>query len=290
MNSRQQIGSGDTQSNKHTNMQSDNFQQIVRDFYRKQGRHELLWRQAEREGSFDPYKILVSEIMLQQTQVGRVMPKYREFLTEFPDLKRLAAAPFGEVLAAWNGLGYNRRAKFLWQAAQVIVRDFGGKFPREVIELQKLPGVGANTAGAVAAYAFNQPVAFVETNIRTVFIHHFFRDEQDIPDKLILDLVEQTLDRDQPRIWFWSLMDYGSYLKQTIGNLNRASKGYAKQSKFEGSKRQLRGQIIRSLLERPLDKGELNARITDERLASVLEDLVRENLLAEADGVYALYS
>src|SRR6185437_9030478 len=149
-------------------------------YYEAHGRHDLPWRLPAPDGSFDPYKILVSEVMLQQTQVGRVLPKYQQFLSRFPDVKSLATAPLGDVLKMWNGLGYNRRAKFLWLAAQKIVDGFGGVFPSDVQQLELLPGVGANTAGAIRVYAFNKPAIFIETNIRTVYIHHFFDGQKDI--------------------------------------------------------------------------------------------------------------
>lgn len=259
------------------------FRQTVWDFYREHGRHDLPWRVAESDGSFDPYKILVSEIMLQQTQVPRVIPKYQEFLAKFPNVQILAAANLGEVLAVWNGLGYNRRAKFLWQAAQKIEQSFSGTFPRTVPELQKLPGVGPNTAGAIIVYSFNQPEIFVETNIRTVFIHHFFQGQTQVSDKDILLLVAKTLPDEErkERRWFWALMDYGNYLKQTVGNVNQASKSYAKQSKFAGSRRQLRGAIIRVLLEKPRRQDELMTMLPDERLATVLAELTREGLIRQ---------
>jgi A/G-specific adenine glycosylase len=257
------------------------FRQTVREFYRQHARHDLPWRLSELDGSFDPYKILVSEVMLQQTQVSRVVPKYASFLKTFPTIQALTAAPLGDVLAAWNGLGYNRRASFLWRAAQMIVDDWSGSFPTSVQELQKLPGVGANTAGAVAAYSFNLPEVFIETNIRTVFIHHFFKDQVDIPDAEIRQLVTETIDKQNPREWYWALMDYGAFLKQTVGNLNRSSKSYAKQSKFVGSARQLRGAVIRELLDEPRTKAELAAALPDERLETVLANLSREGLIRQ---------
>ena len=258
------------------------FQASVWDYYHNHARHDLPWRVSEADGSFDPYKILVSEIMLQQTQVARVIPKYHEFLARFPSLAALAEAELGDVLRVWNGLGYNRRAKFLHQAAQQIMANPDGEFPRSSIELTKLPGVGVSTAGAVLAYTFNQPAVFLETNIRTVYIYHFFRDQTGIPDKEILEVVSQTLDGEHPREWYWALMDYGSHLKQAEGNLSRHGTSYAKQSKFAGSKRQIRGQVIRVLGVKPLTFDTLAVEIPDPRLQAVVDDLLQEGLITQS--------
>jgi len=253
--------------------------------YRLHGRPELPWRVAEAGGGFDPYKIMVSEFMLQQTQVGRVIPKYRAFLEKFPTAEILAAASLGDVLRAWQGLGYNRRAKFLWQAAQHIVAL--GYFPDNVAELTKLSGIGPNTAGAIVAYAFNKPAVFIETNIRTVYLSHFFAHKSGIADKAIIEYVEATLDKSSPRKFYWALMDYGTHLKIT-GNLNMASKHYVKQSKFEGSRRQIRGQVIRTLADGQATSQELARQIADERLATVLTELVAEQLIAKAGQYFKL--
>ena len=150
-------------------MQKAEFKKIILDYYKKHGRHDLPWRKTH-----DPYKILVSEIMLQQTQVGRVMAKYKEFIREFPDFKKLAQAPTAKVLKAWSGLGYNRRALYLKRTAERVTNEFQGKLPKDQSMLVDLPGIGPNTAGAICAYSFNMPVVFIETNIRRVFIHFFF--------------------------------------------------------------------------------------------------------------------
>lgn len=264
------------------------FNEMLWEFYAAHGRHNLPWRRAEPDGSFDPYKILVSELMLQQTQVARVIPKFNEFLMKFPDFAALATAPLAEVLKTWTGLGYNRRAKFLWQSAQLVQADFGGLCPRGLESLVKLPGVGKNTAGAIMAYAFNEPVVFLETNVRTVYIHHFFQDQVDVPDGAIRDSVQATLDQEQPREFYWALMDYGSYLKQTVGNLSCYSKGYAKQSKFDGSRRQVRGQVLRLLAVGPATGQALAASIPDDRLPAVLQDLLNEELVQHKNGVWSL--
>jgi A/G-specific adenine glycosylase len=260
------------------------FQETVWDYYREHGR-DLAWRHAEADGSYDPYKIMVSEIMLQQTQAARVVPKYQEFINLFPTVQALANAPLADVLKAWSGLGYNRRAKFLWQAAEQIK----GSFPNTVEELVALPGVGVNTAGAILAYGFNKPVVFIETNIRTVYIHHFFADRLDVHDKEIVPIVEATLDKEYPREWYWALMDYGVYIKVTVGNTSRNSKHYAKQSTFVGSKRQIRGRVIKLLTEGPQPADNLKQYIVDERLDEVLSDLVKEQLVRQDSSLYRLW-
>ncbi|MCA9362373.1 A/G-specific adenine glycosylase [Candidatus Kaiserbacteria bacterium] len=221
------------------------FVALVWRYYEAHGRHELPWRKTA-----DPYHILVSELMLQQTQVDRALSKYRVFMRKFPTARRLAAAPLGEVVRAWQGLGYNRRAKFLHEAAKVIVAEQKGKWPTEETGLRRLPGIGPYTAAAVMAFAYNSPVVLIETNVRQVFLHHFFKNDTDVSDTDILKLVAKTLPTDNPREWYWALMDYGAYLKREYGNVNHRSKHYAKQSKFQGSDRQIRGAILRVLSTR----------------------------------------
>ena len=262
------------------------FLEMLWSHYALSGRGDLPWRQAGQDGSFNPYRIMVSELMLQQTQVPRVIPKYQAFLERFPTVESLAAAELGDVLRAWQGLGYNRRAKFLWQAAQAVHEL--GAFPTTAAELVKLPGIGAGTAGAILAYAFNQPVAYIETNVRTVYIHHFFADQESVHDKEILQLVEQTVDPENPREFYWALMDYGSYVKATVGNLNKASKHYAKQSKFHGSKRQVRGQVLRAVGDGGLPLEALQVAVPDERLPAVLADLLGEGMIRLQRGTYLL--
>lgn len=223
--------------------------------------------------------------MLQQTQVVRVIPKYETFLARFPSAGALAAATFGEVLVQWQGLGYNRRAKFLWQAAKLISER--GDFPTSLTELLRLPGVGANTAGAIQAYVFNQPVVFIETNIRTVYIHHFLQHAEAIPDSAIRHLLEQTLDTDQPRNFYWALMDYGAWLKTNV-HTNSQSKQYVRQTKFEGSKRQIRGQVIRMLTAQPMSRAQLSTQIRDGRLNEVLHELETEDMIVKKRTKYSV--
>lgn len=240
---------------------------------------DMPWRDDVR-----PYFVLVSELMLQQTQVERVVPKFAAFVARFPDEKALAAASLADVLRLWQGLGYNRRAKFLHEAAKAIVAR--GAFPDIFDELVKLPGVGKNTAGAILAYSFNQPALFVETNIRTVYIHHFFADDFAVDDKQIVERLGQTLDREHPREFYWALMDYGSWLKrQGVKNIAR-SRHYKKQSPLGGSLRQMRGMILTALSHNaPLD--ELK---NDARFAPALAGLVRDGLVVQAGSTVRLPS
>lgn len=188
--------------------------------------------------------------MLQQTQVERVTTKFEQFIEAFPSLQALASASLREVLSVWQGLGYNRRARYLREACALIAQRHKGRLPRSYAGLRALPGIGHATAASILAFAYNEPVVFLETNIRTVFIHHFFKRAAAVRDADILPLVEQTLDRPHSRQWYYALMDYGVWLKRTRGNAARRSAHYSRQSRFEGSDRQLRGSILRRLLKR----------------------------------------
>lgn len=234
------------------------------------------WRETA-----DPYAIMVSEVMLQQTQVDRVIPKFEAFMKAFPTAADLAKASFKDVLAQWTGLGYNRRAKWLQEAAQEILRL--GSFPDDVDELVKLKGIGPNTAAAICVYAFNKPEVFVETNIRAVYIHHFFEDADDVYDRDIVQLVDETLDKANPREWYWALMDYGVYLKKKHKNPARRSKHHTKQSKFEGSRRQVRGNILKLLLEDGMTLPILQDKVNDDRFEDVLSELDKDGLVVR-DG------
>lgn len=280
--------------------------------YAKEGRHDLPWRLADKGGTFDPYKILVSEIMLQQTQVPRVVEKYRQFLMLFPTVQALAAAEPGDVLRAWQGLGYNRRALYLWRAGQQIA--VADHFPDTVDELTALPGVGVNTAGAVLVYAYNKRAVFIETNIRTACIHHFTRDGQTVSDDFVrgsMAAILEAYERDwaehraifsegrggeemselnapvRYRAFYWALMDYGSWLKKHVRN-NAQSQHYRKQGRFNGSRRQIRGRVIELLRRAPHTKVELAAAIEDERLGDVLAMLESEDMIRQKHERYSL--
>lgn len=245
------------------------------------GRGRELWRDMPWRADTRPYYVLVSELMLQQTQVSRVVPKFLAFVEAFPDEEHLAEAKLSEVIKHWQGLGYNRRAKYLHDSAKMIVHDFGGIFPENEASILKLPGVGRNTAGAIRAYAFDRPSIFVETNIRTVYIHHFFADDFAIDDHRIKEKLEETLDRRNPRRFYQSLMDYGAWLKNQGVKTNARSKHYKKQSALAGSLREMRGEILRRL-----SRGEaLRSQdiVTDPRFDAALAGLVRDHLVS-VDG------
>ena len=254
------------------------FQRLVYEHYKECGRHDLPWRRE-----YDPYAVLVSEIMLQQTQVDRVIPKFETWLRKFPTPQRLAQASVAEVLTYWQGLGYNRRALNLHRAANVIVTDHGGVLPQTEAELVALPGAGPYTASAVLAFAFNQPVVMIETNIRSVYLHHFFPKRAKVDDAELLPLIEQTLDTKNPRRWYSALMDYGTQLKSQLPNPSRRSRQHTTQSTFAGSNRQVRGAIIRVLTQ--------NQRLSEQALIKQVElapDRVRKNIAElEQEGFLA---
>lgn len=265
------------------------FQQVVWDYFREHGRVSLPWRKTR-----DPYRILVSEVMLQQTQVDRVLPKYAAFLKAFPNVTVLAEASLGEVLVLWQGLGYNRRAKMLHQCAQEIVEKYKGKFPKTEEGLKALPGIGPYTASAVCAFAYNQDVVLIETNVRTVMLYHFFRTKEGITDTEILKMVEKTLPEGQARQWYAALMDYGTHLKREVGNLNQKSHHYKKQSQFSGSDRQIRGALVRYLSQE--GKGTRQKLIAglsqfeDIRIDAQLYKLMEEGMITKNGRYYALPS
>jgi A/G-specific adenine glycosylase len=232
---------------------------------------------------------LISEFMLQQTQVPRVIPKYHEFLQRFPRVQELAAAPLADVLRVWQGLGYNRRARYVHLAAQHLAAVRSSWWYDDLLACK---GVGPNTAAAIVVYTYDEPLVFVETNIRTVYIHHFFADQAAVSDAEITRAIAETLPHIDGvlscREFYWALMDYGTYLKKQVGNLSQRSKHYAKQSAFQGSLRQIRGAVIRHLAGKPLSLEQLQAYIPDERLAAVLPALRAEGLIVLDDNFYRL--
>lgn len=255
-------------------METTEFQELVWDKARELYR-TMPWREDTR-----PYYVLVSEIMLQQTQVDRVVPKFNEFIAAFPDVQSLAAGSLAEVLRLWSGLGYNRRAKFLHEAAKYVVNECAGEFPSTAEALMKLPGVGVNTAGAILAYSFNQPVVFIETNVRTVYFHHYFDGAALVSDKELREVVAATVDQENPREWYWALMDYGTQLKrQGVGRIDK-SRHYKKQSALKGSLREVRGLILKKLVVQDMTEAELRELMpADGRFDIALAGLLDERLV-----------
>ncbi len=229
--------------------------------------------------------------MLQQTQVDRVIDKFIEFRKRFPDFKKLAGSELPQLLAAWQGLGYNRRALSLRNAARIIVEQYNGMLPDQPDHLETLPGIGPATAASITAFAFNKPVIFLETNIRTVIIHHFCDSELPVPDSLLFEIAAAIIDKKEPRRWYSALMDYGTMLKKTVGNLTRKSTSYKKQSTFKGSRRELRGKVLKQLLETPkLSATKLSEYLSEpsEKLLPVLDQLTRENIVKYSNGRYLI--
>lgn len=286
-----------------------------RDLVRSEGARlyrDLPWRNTR-----DPYAIWISEVMLQQTQVPRVLTRWDEWLDRFPSVFALAEASAASVLEAWQGMGYNRRALALKAAAEQVAGAYDGVFPEGVRELCALPGIGPATAQGIRSFAFDLPGVYLETNVRTVFIHHHFPDVPAVPDRELIPLIEAACpgpeapfavpadEEDTPRAWYYALLDYGAHLKKTIPNPSRRSSSYTRQSKFEGSRRQKRAEIVRMLLEAQrmetgLGADEVRTRLTEfERaagrepvdaalVAAILSDLAREGFCVERDGIWAI--
>ncbi len=252
----------------------------------KENRRSFPWRDT-----LDPYRVVVSEFMLQQTQAERVVPKYTSFIKKYPSWRALAKATLGEVLTEWQGLGYNRRAKYIRTLAQVVAKELKGRLPSEESELVKLPGIGPASAAAIRAFAFNKPSLYLETNVRSVYLHYFFRDQLNITDAELLPLLQQTMDQKNSRLWNTALLDYGAWLKKNHGNPSRRSLHYSKQSPFKGSTRYFRGQIVKILarggwfsaleLQRVLGS-------TKASLSPLLKLLVIEGLVHSKKGKYSL--
>ena len=260
------------------------FQDFVFSFYESCGRHDMEWRHTT-----DPYLITVSEIMLQQTQVPRVAEIFPRFIEQFPTAESLADAADAEVLSAWQGMGYNRRALYLKKLCRMVTDELGGVFPATPAELEKLPGIGKATSCSISAFAYNAPVVFIETNIRRVFIHFFFRGRETVDDAEIFPLVEAMLPAGRSREWYWALMDLGTEMKKAVGNPNRKSRQYVKQSKFEGSHRQVRGAVLKEMLKRGSSSVEEVSEAVGfpaESVSLVLSEMEKEGFFVCEDGVF----
>lgn len=264
------------------------FRNLVLTHYKQHARHDLPWRKTK-----NAYYILVSEVMLQQTQVARVLPLYKAFLDEFPDVKTLASAPLSRVLIRWQGLGYNRRAKMLHEAAKSVVHNHAGKMPRSVEVLETLPGVGHYTARAIAAFAYNEDVVFIETNLRTAVTHHFFPNKEKVDDKEILLILEKVYRSGTARDWYSALMDYGSFLKRSGIRINAKSKTYATQPTFKGSSREARGAVLQALSRGAKNESFLTSILgpgRHEQVQAQLGKLLKEGLVQKKRTKYQLAS
>ncbi|MDR2073428.1 MAG: A/G-specific adenine glycosylase [Spirochaetaceae bacterium] len=248
---------------------------------------------AERRGAWG---VLVSEYMLQQTQTQRVVPYWERWMRLWPRPEDLATASLEGVLREWSGLGYNRRAKMLLECAKIIVEKHRGKVPATPEELITLPGIGPYSSGAIACFAWNYPAVFIETNIRSVMLHFFFQDQGRVGDRELFPLLAQTLDRSNPRVWYWALMDYGAELKKLAENPGRRSAHYVRQNPFQGSLRQIRGAVIKALSEGGRqDAAGLKEKIAgslktlaEEDYCKALKALEKELLVAEEGGLYRI--
>ncbi|HUX80750.1 MAG TPA: A/G-specific adenine glycosylase, partial [Candidatus Paceibacterota bacterium] len=260
------------------------FPHVVWAYYKKYGRHTLPWRTTH-----NAYRILVSEVMLQQTQVDRVVPLYKNFIQKFPTARKLAEAPLSDVLKNWQGLGYNRRAKMVHEAARKIARE---GMPKDVAGLEALSGVGPYTARAVAAFAYNQDVILIETNIRTVIMHHFFSKKKKVSDTEIEKILVRVFPKGKSRAWYSALMDYGAYLKRSGITLNTKQLKYLKQGKFSGSNREARAAILRFLAsETSASKASLVMMLGTARHSQMREALAalqKEGLVIKSGATYTL--
>ncbi len=253
------------------------FQQKILSFYSGEKR-DLPWRRTT-----DPYCILVSEVMLQQTQVDRVIPYYEKWIARWPTFGDLAVAEKSELLAYWSGLGYNSRPIRLQKLAQRVVEL--DSFPTDRDELLKLPGIGPYTAGAVLAFAFNLEVPCVDTNIRRVLIHELGLSE-DISAKELEEIALSCVPKGKAREWYNALMDYGAMVKTAR---KTGIKSTSRQSTFEGSSRQIRGKVLRLLLaEKKMSYDGLMQRIEDVRLDDVLKGMIKDGVVVEDKGEFTL--
>jgi len=242
--------------------------------------------------------------MLQQTQVHRVIPKFNSFMAHFPDWSSLAKASVKDVLQQWSGLGYNRRALYLKRIAEIVVSDpeylflqFSNNAPAPATYYEKLidlPGIGPNTAGSILAFAFNIPELFIETNIRSVFIHSFFAGvKKKIHDEDIFPLIGKTIDNANPREWYWALMDYGSYLKSTSVNPSRKSAHHVKQKSFKGSNRELRSKILSLVMNKSLTQARIVSELSkppfnSSQIEMNIEALAKEGFIKKVGKGYEI--
>lgn len=269
-------------------------------------RGKELYRNLPWRNTRDPYAIWISEVMLQQTQVSRVEGRWQRWLERFPTIDVLADASSADVLEEWQGMGYNRRALALLRAAQAV-REAGGEMPRDEASLVALPGIGPATAAGIRAFAFDLPGVYLETNVRTVFLHELYPGAERVPDSELVPVVAACCPKDDqdptddPRTWYYALLDYGAWLKRAVPNPSRRSATHARQSRFEGSHRQKRAELVRLLLAHRPEGAAVEAlaselsRIEQEAgrmpldagmVESLLAELAAEGFCADVDGVW----
>lgn len=267
----------------HSKKALDSFVALVWDYYERNGRHNFAWRH-----DISPYRIVISEVMLQQTQVSRIEKYFPEFLGRFPDFDALSRASNADMLSAWQGLGYNRRGLYLRELANEVMTIHGGILPADPEVLKTLPGIGKATAGSLAAFAYNIPTVFIETNIRRVFIHHFFPWRTDVSDREIEVLVAKSVSPTRAREWYWALMDYGTHLAKMVPNPNKKSIHHKKQPAFKGSNREVRGAIVRLFARHKkslkLEEIQRVVGFEPERMLTALDTLVHDGFLVYRRG------
>lgn len=260
------------------------FLSCIYNFYHSNYRN-LPWRNTD-----NPYHILVSEVMLQQTQVSRVIDKYLLFIKKFPTIEALAHSSLHDVLLVWQGLGYNRRAKYLVECARVIVEQYDGIVPDTLEQLQNLTGLGKATAASVGIFAYNKPYIYIETNVRTVYIYTFFDKQVNITDAMIVPLLKQTMDTKNPKKFYNALMDCGTHIKQHY-NFSRHSAHYTVQTPYVTSLRKVRGDIIHYLVACGGTKKEEMMRdigVGTATIEKALDALCSEGLVCEEKGIYKI--
>ncbi|MCF7944555.1 MAG: A/G-specific adenine glycosylase [Spirochaetia bacterium] len=254
-----------------------NFRALIYAYYSNFGR-KFPWRETQ-----DPYRILLSEMMLQQTQTDRVLPKYIQFLETYPDIKALVKADISELITLWKGLGYNRRALALVRIAKTVVEKWDGQIPEDEKLLRSLYMVGPATAAAIRAFSFTKPSLYLETNIRRVLLYFFFYGAEEVKDAQLYDLLEHIMDEKDPKHWYYALMDYGVFLKKVIPNPNRRSAHYTRQAQFKNSNREIRGKLLDLLISKgDVQFEDINAELnySEERLLNCLNSLINEGFIS----------
>ena len=262
----------------NTKVKKETFHKKIFSWWAK-NKKQYPWRETS-----DPYTIMVSEFMLQQTQASRVIPKFNLFLKKFPDLESLANNTDREVLALWSGLGYNRRAIWLKEAPQYIIEL--GYFPQENRILKKIRGIGEYTSRSIPIFAFNVDIATVDTNIRRILIHEGFATEE-TNEKELFKIAEQLLPLHRSRDYHSALMDYGATLitAKKTGIKPKTMKG-----KFKGSTRESRGKIIKLLLQNEkLSKAELSKKLGKKDIENILNSLAKDQLIdKDSNGKFVI--